>query len=120
MPVIDGEQHYSSQGILEVVKHYDEDGTAKVQVFIHQVEPEDGVTPTGHAVLMSTTPDTIDSWISRFPRDMAERRAAVGGMKDRFPALRPKLEAILSRIDAVKGKRPDVPERGPKQRRRNF
>lgn len=68
---------FTSRGIAEIQAFYNENAVDKVRFWLHTVNPADGVTATGEALLMSTTPDKLQEWINHFPRDMAERKKSV-------------------------------------------
>jgi predicted transcriptional regulator len=108
MSVNPGELHHTTRGIAEIKDFYTENGIQKVRFWLHVVEPEDGVTPTGDALLMSTTPDKLQAWIDRFPRDISERKRSVSAMKDMYPAERERVDGILARIKEAEAKGPSV------------
>lgn len=114
MSVNPGELHYTSRGIAEIQAFYNENAINKVRFWLHTVNEDDGVTATGEAVLMSTTPDKLQAWIDRFPKDMAERKKSVSALKDFQPAERDKVDGILERINDAQAKGPKLLQKGKK------
>jgi hypothetical protein len=103
-----GELYHTTQGIAEIESFYTEAGIQKVRFWLHVVSPDDGVTPTGQTVLMSTIPSKLQAWIDRFPKDMQERKRAVSALKDRYPDQREAVDAILGSIKTAEEKGPKV------------
>lgn len=94
-----GDCVFSSRGIIEIQGFYQEDDLNKVRFWLHTVDRDDGVTATGAASLMSTTPGILQSWIDSFPRDIAERKRSVVSKN---------MHSILNRIDQAEAEGPKV------------
>jgi hypothetical protein len=108
MSVNPGELYHTVRGIAEIESFYTENGLDKVRFWMHLVNEEDGVTPNGEAVLMSTTPDKLQAWINRFPKDIKERRNAMSALKDRYPEETDRVDGILERIQTAEVNGPTV------------
>ena len=102
MSVNPGELHFTTRGIAEIQSFYEENGLNKVRFWLHTVDKTDGVTATGDALLMSTTPDNLEEWMTDFPRDLEERRRAVVSRN---------MHEILNRMDRAKADGPTVKTR---------
>jgi len=85
MPLNKGQLYYSSVGIIDVEEFYTEDGVDKVRIRLHHTKPEDGVTPVGSSVLMSTTQAVLEDWIDQFPKDLAERKKVAEARRAKYP-----------------------------------
>lgn len=105
-----GELYHTTRGIVEIQSFYNEDGLDKVRFWLHLVNPDDGVTATGETVLMSTTPDNLQGWMDRFPRDITERKRTVSALKDFQPSERARVDEILERIKTAELSGPKVIE----------
>jgi hypothetical protein len=103
-----GSLHFTTRGIAEIGDFYKENGLEKIRLKMHIINREDGVTPTGDSILMSTTPEILCGWIKDFSRDIEERRRSVSALKGQRPEMRDKLDGILGRIQGAKDNGPQL------------
>ena len=91
-----GQVLFTTRGIAEIDSYYTENDLDKVRFRLHKVNADDGVTPNGESLLMSTIPEKLKEWVERFPKDLEDRRRGVVSKE------------ILARIDEAKANGPVI------------